>query len=158
AYNGFGYAPDNVGGNWIGNSTPLGNHGLVSVSGVIEQRYDADVFSFDVLKTGDVTFQARGAYYGNTRIGTLDADLQILNSSANVVANALTSNLDESLTVNLSPGRYFITVSGHQNYGDVGQYTLSINAPNNRAPYPGPNAAPLPGTVEMENYDSGGEG
>jgi hypothetical protein len=126
-YNGFGYAPDLPGGTTILNAIPLISSPSVAFNGCIEKRYDSEFFSYDAPATGSYTFSVQGARHNGARIGMLDADLVVFNSAGAVISSA-SAGLDESITLNLKPGRYFVQVRGHQDYGDVGRYTLNVSS------------------------------
>jgi hypothetical protein len=77
---------------------------------------------------------------GDPTSRNLDLSLEVLNSNGEVVASANPDALtDASLSVTLASGNYFLRVSGagrgdplldgYSNYGSIGQYTITGNAP-----------------------------
>ena len=116
--NGFGYRADDY-GNTVAASTALSESATsVSGAGVIEKTTDADVFSF-TTGAGAVTLEADPAAQG----GMLDVKLDLRDASGNLVA-ASDNGLSESISTNLAAGKYYLTVSSHGSYGDIGQYTI----------------------------------
>src|SRR4051812_10672033 len=82
--------------------------GIHVYQGILEGSADIDYFAVDVLGSGNVQFDVRGEYIGGTRQGMLNASLHVFNSAGTTLANATTNNLDESITLNLNPGRYYV--------------------------------------------------
>jgi hypothetical protein len=125
--NGFGYRPDDH-GNTIATADLLvpTNGNTISATGVIERNGDVDDFSF-TTGAGTDTFTLSVAPNGPT----LDGTLRILNIAGTVIATADTASLGESLSLNLAAGSYYLSISGHGNYGDLGQYSITgtINPP-----------------------------
>ena len=153
--NGFGFRADDH-GDQLATATALSGTLPISAAGVIERQFDVDLFSLDISEPVLVRFEARTAHHDTARIGMLDASLAVLDSVGTPIATAATTDLDEALYISLSPGRYYVRVSGAQNYGDIGQYSLNVT--ETQIPYPGPDPASIPGQIEMENYDSGADG
>jgi hypothetical protein len=122
--NGFGYRADDYGSTVANAFAPTIVGGTFSASGVIEQTADLDLFRFTTVG-GSISANLAVAAYG----AMLDATLQIWDASGNVVASAATTSLGESLNLNLASGTYYAVVRSAGNYGDVGQYTLSVNLP-----------------------------
>ncbi|HLC31355.1 MAG TPA: pre-peptidase C-terminal domain-containing protein [Candidatus Nanoarchaeia archaeon] len=117
--NGFGYAVDDH-GNGVSSATPLSVSGMsVSGSGVIGTLSDVDVFSFSTQ--GVVSLQGKVVVNGPT----LDLKLQLLNGAGGVVAVSDTTTLGESISMTVPAGTYYLAVSSHAAYGDLGQYTIS---------------------------------
>lgn len=122
--NGFGYAADDC-GNVISAAGALSMSGnSFSTTGVIGKTTDVDCYRFT---TGGGTVSINGAVA--TKGATLNLKLQLLNSAGTVISTADTASLGESLSATLSAGTYYIMVSSHGSYGDVGSYTLSGTAP-----------------------------
>ena len=133
--NGFGYRADVV-GNTISTATPLtGSSGARSAVGIIETGADVDVFSFSTTG-GSCSFTA----LGDAASQNLDILLEIVNSSGAVVASANPDTLtDATVSATLPAGSFFLRVSGvgrgdvladgYSDYGSIGQYTISGNAP-----------------------------
>jgi hypothetical protein len=124
-------------GNSTSNATPLSGVNL-SGSGIIEQRTDVDVFSFQT-DAGDITINVDPA----PRDVNLDVKLQLLNSSGGVVAEKDEFNVStESLSVNVNAGTYFIRIdgvgtgdpnTGYTDYASIGQYFISGTVVDNGA-------------------------
>ncbi len=133
--NGFGYRVDQV-GNTIAAASPLaGASGVRSASGILEATGDLDVFSFSTAG-GSCSFGAAG----DATSQNVDVLLEILDASGAVIASANPDNLtDATVSATLAAGNYFLRVSGtgrgdvlgdgYSNYGSIGQYTVSGNAP-----------------------------
>lgn len=133
--NGFGYRVDQI-GNTIAAASPLtGTSGERSASGIIETISDSDVFSFGTLG-GAFSFSA----LGDTTSQNLDILLEILDASGAVIASANPDALtDATINGTLAAGTYFLRVSGvgrgdvladgYTDYGSIGQYTITGNAP-----------------------------
>ncbi|MCP9861413.1 zinc-dependent metalloprotease family protein [Cyanobium sp. Cruz-8H5] len=147
--NGFGLRADDFGGS-IAGATPLPNSPgesifsspgprVLSISGVIERVTDVDMFSFSVFG-GDVTIRVDNAPFG----AMLDARLLLYNSTGALLASvdpAISTStaglgLDAWWTGPLDAGLYYVGVGSAGNYGDVGQYTLSIMLPFATVPEP----------------------
>jgi Ca2+-binding RTX toxin-like protein len=125
--NGFGYRVDDH-GNGTDSATPLVLVGdQFAGSGIVEQMSDADYFTFRTYASGQVTLAVNVATVGPN----LDARLELRDSQGNLIASATTiEQLSESLTVNLDPGLYYAVVRSQSEYGDVGQYTVSVVPPS----------------------------
>lgn len=133
--NGFGYRADQV-GDTIGSATPLnGSSGVRSASGILETTGDRDVFSFSTAG-GSCSFTA----LGDAPSQNVDVLLEILDAGGSVIASANPDTLtDATVSATLSAGNYFLRVSGtgrgdvladgYSNYGSIGQYVISGNAP-----------------------------
>jgi len=118
--NGFGFRTDDH-GDTIGTADALDVNGAtVTGSGILSTTTDVDAFSF-VTQAGTVNFAVNVAQYG----AMLDATLKLVDLSGNIIAQADTANLGESLSANVAAGSYRIIVSSKGVYGDVGQYTVS---------------------------------
>ena len=133
--NGFGYRPDDFGGNTydaylMGN---LSSYGPISnIGGIIGKTSDADWFQFNVMTNGRLSLQANVATVG----ANLDAKLSLFRLEHHLVNGKPVFNftqvamsdpatsLNASLAANLTTGTYIAVVSSHGEYGDVGQYTL----------------------------------
>lgn len=130
----FNFRPDDF-GNSVNTATPLFvNSANLTIPGVLEQNSDADVMRFET-NTGDISFAVNGLdlnviYPGrNLKQGTnLDAILRLYDSSGNLIAeDAPTNALSASLAANVSAGVYYIEVASTNEYGAIGQYTLTGN-------------------------------
>jgi len=142
-YSGDGYAPDDYGGT-IATATPLTVAGVTqSVTGIVERLTDADAFSFTSSGGRYQIAATRDAPSG------VDVKLAIYNAGGTLLASEdgdplaqpLTVVNDQYVTVDLSAGTYYAIVQCHGNYGDQGQYKLTVN------PLPGGWAAEAVGFV-----------
>ena len=126
AQNGFGHrADDHV--NTLSGATPLSTDGVTwSGSGIIETNADVDVFSFMVT--------AEDVYRLSSQVAdiapNLDAVLELRNAAGQLLAAAAPVDMKGAEIVqNLLPGTYFLSALKTAAYGWVGQYSLSIDAP-----------------------------
>jgi parallel beta-helix repeat protein len=118
---GDGFLPDDF-GNTIATATPLPVRGAAQwTPGVIERLTDVDAFSF--TSTGGVyaISATPDAPSG------VDLKLDIYAPSGTLLASSDGANNDQQLTMSLPAGTYYALVSSHGNYGDVGQYFLSVS-------------------------------
>lgn len=133
--NGFSYRVDQVGGTTTTAKPLTGNTGARSAKGVLETVGDLDVFSFSTTG-GSCSFTG----LGDASSQNVDVLLEILDSNGAVVAYANPDTLtDTTVTTTLVAGNYFLRVSGirrgdvlvdgYSNYGSIGQYTISGDAP-----------------------------
>ncbi len=124
------------------NATPLtiGAGGAVSNSGVIGSPDDVDAFLFST-GGGSLNLQFNGA--GTTGIPNLDIEAKLYNSSGTLITTASPANqLNATLTANLASGTYTVTVdgvgnatwatSGYDDYGSLGEYTITGTVPSPR--------------------------
>lgn len=129
--NGFGYRPDdNAGG--FSSAAPLiiTNAGLRGY-GVIQQTSDVDTFKF-VTGGGNVSIRVEvpkaipepGAAAMN--IGNLDPAVRLFNANGVLIAEDTDPSLQAGLTKSLPAGTYYVEVASFGNYGDVGQYAVSV--------------------------------
>jgi len=122
--NGFGYRPDDHGNSPVladPLSEPDGNN--FSGSGVIEQKTDVDYFHL-TSAGGMLSARADVAAIGPM----LDLALKLTDANGNVLAAADTASLGESLSLEVPAGDYYLAVSSHGGYGDIGTYTITGTA------------------------------
>lgn len=105
--------------------------GVESVTAVIEQNSDVDVFSFSTAATFatisvTTTDLRSGPFNAPTPGSNLDPVLTIRDAGGNVVATEDGPELSSTISVNLPSGTYFVEVSGGNEYGNLGEYTLSL--------------------------------
>jgi hypothetical protein len=140
-YTGDGYAPDDFGGT-IATAAPLiVNGGVQSITGVIERLTDTDAFSFTVSAAGQYLVRAaRDVPSG------VDLRLSLYNFSGVLLAMQDGDPLAQPLGVNnndaefslmLAAGTYYAIAGSHGNYGDVGQYIVTV-ASDSPSGDPGP--------------------
>ncbi len=131
--------------NSVWTATPLGSNRIgfgrttFSAGGIVETMGDSDYFSF-YTTGGTANFNVSVAALG----ANLDARLELYQMQSVaypglwgavfqipvLVAFADSANgLNASLSINLTAGTYYIAVKSHGTYGDLGQYTLTGNAP-----------------------------
>jgi hypothetical protein len=138
--NGFGFRADDA-GNTVATATAMtvSSRTLSTVSGVIEQRADVDVYSF-ATGPGEVTIAIDPAAVG--------ANLDILATLYDAAGNVLdqsnpTDALNASFTFDVTleeAGTYYVAVDGtsyagdssvgdygYSDYGSLGQYTITAN-------------------------------
>ncbi len=104
----------------------------VSAKGIIERNGDIDVFRFET-NSGDISFSVNGlnlaAVYNVAGLnpGTnLDAVLRLFDGAGTLIGQSdPTDSLSASLSVTVSSGIYYVSVSGTSEYGSLGQYTLT---------------------------------
>jgi hypothetical protein len=128
-YTGDGYAPDDFAGT-LGAATPLTVAGTTqSVVGIIERLGDADAFSFTSTGARYSIVAGRDAPSGvDLKLSVYDSGGQLLAAEdGDPRALPLTMVNDQSITIDLAAGTYYAVVESHGNYGDQGQYTLSVD-------------------------------
>ncbi len=123
ATGGDGYRADDF-GNTIALATALDvTGGNQFKSCIIERHTDVDAFSFSSLG-GEVDIAA----LADDPSG-VDLKLEIYDALGVLVASkdSNTSN-DQSISLVLPVGTFYVLVSGHRNYGDVGTYNLTLRS------------------------------
>ena len=126
-----------------GNSIPFATimsigPGDDQISGIIEMNDDVDVFRFNTLDAMAV-ITVRGLdltaqYPGVTNPGSnLDPVLELLDGTGAVLAthdanpaNGNPSSLSATISQNLLAGTYYIRVSNRAEYGNLGEYTVTV--------------------------------
>src|SRR5262249_4007874 len=129
ASNGFGYRADDHGDDFASASGLTFDGAAWSATGIIEQTTDRDAFRVD-MGGGPVTVRADPAAVGPN----LDATLSLYDGAGNLIASAAPNNPDRGqlgaeLTATVASGTCYVVVGSHGDYGDVGQYTVSVTAP-----------------------------
>jgi hypothetical protein len=119
---GFGYRADDH-----GNSNALADWLTVSPTetdvsgyGVIETIQDADYFKF-FSPGGYVQMRADVAPLGPM----LDLALKLVDADGHALASADTESLGEYVAAFVPEGDYYLVVTSHGGYGDIGQYFIS---------------------------------
>ncbi|QDS97020.1 zinc metalloprotease [Adhaeretor mobilis] len=137
--NGFGYRADDHGDS-LSDATEI-PWGTTTVSGIVEQTSDVDVFRFDT-DGGQITIDLDVVTHG----ANLDARIELWGTAPQVSSRTFPSRsidasdftstprllassdpadaLDASITKNIDAGTYYVKVLSHGEYGDVGQYKL----------------------------------
>lgn len=132
--NGFGYRNDDHGDTILAATELIEVGSVYLVGGIIERNTDVDVFSF-TTRTGIVDF----AIYGIDERSNLDIKAELLDSTGLVIYTSNpTNSLNASIVRTVSPGEYYIRVSGdgrgdpttngYSNYGSLGAYTIEGTA------------------------------
>jgi hypothetical protein len=130
--NGFGYQLDDHGG-WINSATPLTvpttAYQAATGKGVITKTTDTDMFSF-TTNGGSIEIRVNGA---ERSIANLIPQVQLFNAAGRQVAYAagqsfihLSAGTRAVLNTTLPKGTYYASVSSLGDYGNVGQYTISV--------------------------------
>lgn len=132
--NGFGFRDDDHGNNsQRADVLTLSSDGLTaSGNGVIETIADVDYFKI-TSPGGHVDFRADVAPYG----AMLDLALKVTDVDGNILASVDTASLGEHFSMDTVPGDYYLAVSSHGDYGDMGQYSVTVSM------VPEPVAVPL---------------
>lgn len=121
AYNGFGVrADDHPNAPSALNVLNVPDNMNASASGIIETTSDIDYFMFH-SDGGMVSLRANVAALGPT----LDLAFALFDSTGQQLASADTVSLGESINYYVNPGDYYVAVSSHGAYGDVGTYTVT---------------------------------
>lgn len=129
-------------GNSIATATNVATTANIeSIRGVIERNDDTDVFTFSTAAAGtatininvlDLTTRASaitGNSFGAANPGAnLDPVLRIFDANGTLVAEDDPANsLSASISTSLAAGRYFIEVSNRGEYGNLGEYTITMD-------------------------------
>lgn len=125
------YRADDHGSNDLSATGITIGAGVESVDGVIEQNSDVDVFSFSTAATfatfNVTTTDLRSAPFNAPTPGSnLDPVLVIRDAGGNVLRTEDGPGLSSTVSMNLPGGTYFIEVSGGGEYGNLGEYSLSL--------------------------------
>jgi hypothetical protein len=127
--NSFGYRPDDH-GNTAATATPMILSGdTFLASGVIETIDDQDRFSFVLNADTNAVFQLLGAPYNQM----LDPSMVLYASDDSVLQMVATNGLSETMFAALPAGAYTVGIFSAGNYGDVGQYFLTVSIPEPHA-------------------------
>ena len=118
---GDGFRADDYGGT-IATARPLtATAGSRAVSGIIERMADVDAFSFTTTVSGAVISVVP------TKPSGLDAKLEVYDGSGVLVASSDGGTNDQQIVLPPGSGTWYVMVSSHGDYGDVGVYDLSVN-------------------------------
>lgn len=100
------------------------------VEGVIERNTDRDVFSFSTAATTvtiDVTgLDLRTQFSSPTPGSNLDPVLTLRDATGAVLDSVNPAGLQASISLDVPDGTYFIEVSNGDEYGNLGEYTLTL--------------------------------
>jgi hypothetical protein len=130
--NGFGYRLDDHGG-WLNTATPMATpltaFQATTGKGVITKTTDTDMFSFTTAG-GSVEIRVNGA---PQKIANLIPRVQLFNAAGRQLKYAdgqsyfhLSQGTEAVLNTTLGAGTYYVSVSSLGDYGNVGQYTVSV--------------------------------
>ncbi|MEA2707533.1 MAG: hypothetical protein QOF78_134 [Phycisphaerales bacterium] len=97
---------------------------MFSGAGVIERSPDVDSFSFTVGSAARPT-QITAQPHLNSAV---DLKLMLYAADGSLVAAADSAANAQDIALTLQPGQYYVLLSSHGNYGDVGMYDVAINA------------------------------
>jgi autotransporter-associated beta strand protein len=118
---GDGFRADDFGGTFA-TATPLvATGGSRSIAGIIERMADVDMFSFTTAGVGAVISVVP------TKPSGLDAKLEVFDASGALIAASDSDANEQQLVVPPGTGTWYVSVSSHGNYGDLGVYDLSVN-------------------------------
>jgi hypothetical protein len=95
--------------------------GLRSADGIVERLEDVDMFSFASPGAAHKIQAKRRSLSG------VDLKLDLYDTSGRLVAASDSEVNDQTLEIVLPPGAYFVAVSSHGDYGDIGPYTVSVS-------------------------------
>lgn len=122
--NGFSYRADDHAGT-IAAATPLAGSGTdFSGSGIIGVGSDVDMWSLTTAETKSLRISVAGSAIGQN----LDAVIDFLDASGNVILTANPTNSYDAEMIVEAAGTKYIAVRGTGEYGRIGQYTISVAA------------------------------
>jgi autotransporter-associated beta strand protein len=118
---GDGFRADDF-GSTIATASPLtAVAGSRSVSGVIERMADVDTFSFTVSVGGAVISVVP------TKPSGLDAKVEVFDATGTLIAARDGDANEQQIVLPVGTGTWYVSVSSHGNYGDLGAYDVSVN-------------------------------
>ena len=119
--NGFGYRPDDHGGDAISATSLMTSGANLQNSGLISRNADADWFAFSTFD-GNVSFTVQVAEVG----ANLDAVIELRDADGSLITTVDPSaTLGASLSTQLATGSYYLVVRSTGQYGHVGTYTIN---------------------------------
>ncbi|BBO35060.1 hypothetical protein [Lacipirellula parvula] len=125
----LGNRTDDHGGDWSAAtplSMPLTYNGTMTGQGIIEQTSDADGFRF-TTSGGSINVAVHGLEWFNNLAPKVELwSSQGLVASANVTNNGFRWD-HASLHAEVAPGDYMVVVKSMGDYGNVGNYTVSVS-------------------------------
>jgi hypothetical protein len=126
--NGFGYRTDDHGA-WIDAATPLATpltaFQATTGKGIISKTTDTDVFSF-TTGGGSIQIKVNSAGYTTRNLIPMAQLFNAEGRQISYVAGTATSGSDPVINANLAAGTYYVAVKSLGDYGNVGQYTVSV--------------------------------
>lgn len=130
--NGFGYRGDDY-GNSTGTATTLTQTGNTwSGAGIVGTNTDVDMFSFTISTQDTYRIAVNGLIGpgGDVYASNLDVAIELRNAAGSLIYSASPQDARSAeITKELTPGTYFLTVKSNGVYGQIGQYTVGIDAP-----------------------------
>ena len=117
---GDGYRLDDVAGTIAGAMPLPTTGGTRSASGIIERLGDVDTFSFTTAG-GAVSISVVPLVPSG-----LDAKLEVYDATGRLVAAQDGATNDQRIALPVTAGTWYVAVSSHGDYGDVGTYDLTI--------------------------------
>ncbi|MDA0253430.1 MAG: autotransporter-associated beta strand repeat-containing protein [Planctomycetota bacterium] len=118
---GDGFRADDHGGTFATATTLTAITGGRSASGIIERMTDVDTFSFSTSGTGTIISVVP------TKPSGLDAKLEVFDAGGALIAASDSDANEQQLVLPPGTGTWYVSVSSHGNYGDLGSYDLSVN-------------------------------
>lgn len=118
---GDGFRVDDFGGTIATASALTATNGLRSAAGIIERMTDVDTFSFTTGGGGAVISVVPQKPSG------LDAKVEVFDATGRLVAASDGDTNDQQIVLPVGSGTWYVSVSSHGNYGDLGMYDLSVN-------------------------------
>lgn len=126
--NGFGFRVDDHGDTPATAGALTSGPSVISPltgKGIIGNMHDVDAFKFTTTMAGTLKIVVNAAQFGPNLI-----PIAQLWSANGPIANANAGGLTQSIiTVNVPAGTYFVLVKSWGDYGDVGQYSISVTTP-----------------------------
>jgi regulation of enolase protein 1 (concanavalin A-like superfamily) len=118
---GDGFRADDFGGTIATASALTATNGLRSAAGIIERMTDVDTFSFTTGGGGAVISVVPPKPSG------LDTKVEVFDATGRLVAASDGDTNDQQIVLPVGTGTWYVSVSSHGNYGDLGMYDLSVN-------------------------------
>lgn len=127
AANGFGFRPDDHGNTQATADALTSGPSVLSPltgKGIIGNMFDVDAFKFTTA-AGTLKIVVNAAPFGPNLI-----PIAQLWSGSKLISNANAGGLTQSIiNVNVPAGTYYVLVKSFGDYGDLGQYTVSVTTP-----------------------------
>ena len=118
---GDGFRTDDYGGTIATAQALSATAGSRTANGIIERMADVDAFSF-VATAGGAVISAVP-----TKPSGVDIKLEVYDGSGVLVAARDGATNDQQIVLPVGTGTWYVMVSSHGDYGDVGMYDLSVN-------------------------------
>jgi PKD repeat protein len=138
-------------GDYIDSATLLTGTSI-SASGLVEDRFDADVFKFN-SGAGSINITATPA----PRSPNLDVEMRLFDGTGNLLLVSNPAGLSANLNTSVSAGTYYVRIdgvgtgdpsTGYSDYASIGQFTISGTVPSpgtNQPPTASASASPTSG-------------